>query len=88
MLFNYHFKLNLDQKLDLVDRQAILKHKKEKDEYKELVEVLRNEVAMKEEMIQTTGVRELHLPSSPRISRTCRNMLRQPRQTWRHSCTL
>jgi hypothetical protein len=51
LLFNSHVKLNLDQKLDLVERQAILKQKKETDEYKELVEVLRNEVAMKEEMI-------------------------------------
>ena len=44
-----------------MERQAIVKQKKETDEYKELVEVLRNEVAMKEEQIQTTGVREREL---------------------------
>jgi|LauGreDrversion4_2_1035121.scaffolds.fasta_scaffold64612_3 hypothetical protein len=30
-------------------------------DYKDLVEVLRNEVAMKEEQIETTGVREREL---------------------------
>jgi hypothetical protein len=34
-----------------VERQAILRHKRETAEYKDLVEVLRNEVVMMEEQI-------------------------------------
>lgn len=57
-MFGTTIKLNIDHRVDMYEKQIVMQLRQEHQEVKDENDVLRNDIKLLEDIIETTGVRE------------------------------